>query len=133
MEVEGPFIVWLRSLITVCITASCFSLGPEPPMGYMIKLGPDTKGRQQHAFATGFSPNRGPSLAGIAQSCCASSTNSDGRCTLVPCHLNASNAWVWLCCYHKKKRRVRWSYSATKENLLTFDISNGTSIALFSL
>jgi hypothetical protein len=50
-------------------------------MGYMIKLGPDTKGCQQHAFATGFSPNRGPSLTGIPPTCRASSTNSDSRCT----------------------------------------------------
>jgi len=103
-------------------------------MSYMIKLVADTKpGCQQHAFATGCSPNQGSSLTSIPQCRHASSTNSDSSCASVSCHLNARNAWVSLCTYHRKKRSATWSQSTIKEKLLTFNVSNGASIVLFSL
>jgi len=106
MEVEGPSLGW-------------------------IKLVADAKRRQQHAFATGCSPNQCSSLTSIPQCRHASSTNSDRSCASVSCHLNARNAWVSLCTYHRKKRSAPWSQSAIKEKLLTFNVSNGASIVLF--
>jgi len=126
---EGPSLGWLRP----CINAFCFSLRPELLMSYMIKLVADTKRRQQHAFATGCSPNQCSSLTSIPQCHHASSTNSDSSCASVSCHLNARNAWVSLRTYHRKKRSATWSQSAIKEKLLTFNVSNGASVVLFPL
>jgi len=57
----------------------------------------------------------------------------DSSCASISCHLNARNAWVSLCTYHRKKQSAMWSQSAIKEKLLTFNVSNGASIVLFPL